>query len=316
VARRYSNAQLQKFREYEAKARKLEMLMGGDALQEIRDDFFNLNDDQKVNDFFSTYMQLYGERAREYAIENLSNWKNGTRKLSGQTMERLVSLVPPYLNSEQRFSILTKIIKHNHVDGNIEYIRVDLQDPSDGISKIDKAVLKLNYNDNLANISSEVMDVAKWLYDDDITSARAMIAQATQIENEILKKSAIKEIELLKKTIRNGQIKSASYEAILPAGKINITAYTKSSCYISTSVFGSEHHITYFFKDFRDYYLIKFKAGRKFIIWYYANSSVVEKSMTSMPFTRLITTLSLYVIYIILRINFRMERNERQRIKR
>jgi autonomous glycyl radical cofactor GrcA len=72
------------------------------------------------------------------------------------------------------------------------------------------------------------MSAASWLYDNDVTAARAMLAEATQAENEILKRNALKEIELLKRTIVSGQVKSAHYTVEMPSGKLFVNVFTPS----------------------------------------------------------------------------------------
>jgi hypothetical protein len=60
------------------------------------------------------------------------------------------------------------------------------------------------------------MKAATWLYDDDITAARGLVAVATIAENEMMKGQARKDIGLLRRTITAGQVKTASYSVNHP----------------------------------------------------------------------------------------------------
>jgi hypothetical protein len=44
----------------------------------------------------------------------------------------------------------------------------------------------------------------------------------------MLKRNAMKEIELLKRTIRTGQIKAANYSVEMPAGRLSVVATSPS----------------------------------------------------------------------------------------
>ena len=64
-----------------------------------------------------------------------------------------------------------------------------------------------------------------------------MLAEATQIENDMIKKNALKEIELLKRTIKSGQIKSANYTVVMPAGRLSVIATSPSLLTTIFSIF-------------------------------------------------------------------------------
>lgn len=70
------------------------------------------------------------------------------------------------------------------------------------------------------------MEIATWLYGDDATAARAVLAKAKHAQNELMKQSARREIEVLKRTIASGQVKAATYKVEFPTGTLNVQAYT------------------------------------------------------------------------------------------
>jgi hypothetical protein len=210
----------------------------GEAVVDIKSSFLQLPQ-EALDELLDDYAAIHGDAAGRYARNTYPAWQSGKTQLSGQTMERLISLVPPYLSSEQRFALLQKVVKKHKNSGIRRRIEVNSDEPNEGFQQIETALSELVLTDPLANLPAAVMDAAKWLYDDDITAARAMLAEAERIENDLIRSNARKELELLGRTIKNKQIKSASYRVEMPAGVLQVTVYTPSlASKIWKSVFG------------------------------------------------------------------------------
>lgn len=242
----------------------------GNAITEIREAFERLGADA-LDELFSEYGEIYGEAAEKYARTAHLSWKSGETQISGQTMERLVELVPPYLSASKRFSILRTVLKHNKPFPKCQTIKINVKEPGAGFGELERALAAMSHNDVLVRLPKEVMLAASWLYDDDITSARAMLAEAERLENELIRSSAAREIELLRRTIASGQVKAASYKVDMPAGKLNVVAYSPSLCFVATVCFGASAPETELLRAWRDLYLIERAWGRRFIVWYYNN---------------------------------------------
>ena len=253
----------------------LKELFGG-AVGEIRKAFLNL-EDKALDELFTDYGEIYGESAERYARKTFPDWECGNTKLSGRTMERLIELVPPYLSAEQRFTILKHVVKIHKRKKTSEYITIDVKEPSVGFEKIQKTLLSMSHDDILAHVPQSVMDAAKWLYDDDITASRGMLAEIENIENDLIKTKAKREIELLKRAISSGQVKSASYTVEMPSGNLYISAYSPKKCFVASICFGEFDSRTQYLKKWRDLYLVKYKIGLKFIILYYEHGECLAK---------------------------------------
>lgn len=207
----------------------------GAVVGEIRKAFFSLEDDA-LDELFQDYGAIHGDAAESYARKTHLAWKSGKTNLSGQTLERLVELVPPYLEPEQRMSLVKLLAKQHEPKGRKPYksITVNIEAPGNAFGEIDAALREMETEDVLAHIPEHVMQAAKWLYDDDITAARAVLAEAKRAENEIMKQSARKELELLKRTIGSGQVKTANYSVELPAGTLSVHAFTPAKGLLAT----------------------------------------------------------------------------------
>jgi hypothetical protein len=196
----------------------------GEAVGDIKGIFLALGSaDLKV--LLGQYSVLYGDLAGRYACKTFPSWKYGQTKLSGQTMERLIELVPPFLTSEQRFSLLKKVLQKNKPIRPSKSIRINVRKLAEGSAELDLALSSMQYHDVLANLPGKVLKAASWLYANDITAARAMLAEAEKKENGIMLEAAWREVELLKRAIQSKQIRSASYNIQMPAGIISVETY-------------------------------------------------------------------------------------------
>ena len=197
----------------------------GRAVDQVYDAFINLNK-TALDKLFSAYGVAYGERAEKYARNTYPKWKSGKTKAADQTMERLIEQVPAFLGSNQRFSILQEILKQNRPFGAVEWVRINVESPAEGFAELDKTLASMDHRDLLAHLPDDIMQTARWLYADDITAARSMLAEAERAENNLIRTQARREIALLKRTISSGQIETASYSVTMPAGTITVKAYT------------------------------------------------------------------------------------------
>lgn len=253
----------------------LSSLFGG-GVEEIRKAFLSL-DDEALDELFSDYGAIYKSSAEAYARKTFPNWKSGKTALSGQTMERLIELVPPYLSPETRFSILQSVLKRHKGTAGSRTIRINVKSPEAGFSELEQALSTMTVDDALAHLPDRVMKAANWLWDDDITSARAMLAEAERRENDIVRASATREIDLLRRTISSGQVKAANYSVTMPAGRLSVVAYSPSSCYVATVCFGEHARETKALRLWRDQYLLERPWGRRFVVWYYRNGEAISK---------------------------------------
>ncbi len=215
---------------FSAKRTKYEELHSliGSAVGEIKREFFSLPEHSR-DQLFTKYGIEYGASAESYARNTFKSWRSGSTLLSGQTMERLIQLVPPYLSAQKRYSFLEIIVNAHKKSTSVrsaKIIKINTESPHLGIAEIKNVLPTLEIKDPLAHIPENVMRAANWLYDDDITVARAMLSQAESKYNELIKASALRDLQLIYGAISADQIKSANYRVTMPAGTLDIQIYT------------------------------------------------------------------------------------------
>lgn len=265
----------------ESKTTKLHNQFGG-AVEEITRAFYAM-DVRTMDALLQRYGQIYGTKAEDYARKTMPKWRSREVKLSGQTLERLIKLVPFHLSADKRLELLELILKRHEREPNTQRIEINIKNPEEGLAEIDRAMNRIAVTDELAYIPGNVMDTAKWLYADDVTTARAMLKKLSSVETRRLKESATREIELLKRTIRSGQVQSASYTVKTPGGNLVISATTPSFCFIATACFGNADPRTNTLRAWRDVTLKRYPAGRRFTAWYYRNGPTLARVLSSHP---------------------------------
>lgn len=277
----------------------------GPAVSKIKLAFFNL-DTETMEELLSDYGSFHGTSAERYARASISEWRRGAKGMSGQTMERLVELVPPYLAAEQRLDILHDVIKHNKRTPQTERIHINLKKPEEGLAAVDAALDRIRITDDLANLPYSVMEAASWLYDDDATAARAVLVRIAAAETQALKKSAEREIEILRRTIASGQIKSANYSVATPGGNLVITASIPSKCFVATVAFGETDARTETLRAWRDNTLTQSATGRRFIDWYYRNGEALSLSLGRNSLMLAATRIALIGLVMLLRASLKI----------
>jgi len=248
----------------------------------IQSAFLALNE-EALDALLDDYGEFHGASAAAYARKAFPKWKCGTTKLSGQTMERLVSLVPPYLEPGQRFEILRQVVEKHRPDTPYMTVQIDPKQPEEGFAKLDAVLATMKKEDILAHVPENVLVAASWLCDNDITAARALLAQAEGKRNEIMRIAAIKEVELLKSAVRSKKVEHATYSVEMPAGCLTVSVYKKSMCFVATVCFGAYASETDTFRRWRDTVLIHHAIGRSFIAWYYSNGPVIARLVQDVP---------------------------------
>lgn len=266
----------------------------GSAVDEIKRQFFMLDSDA-MDELLADYGAAHGKSAENYARATMPKWKSGATKLSGQTMERLIELVPPYLSAKQRLEILKLILARHHRTPSTQTIKINVKEPGPGLAAIDTALQQLRVTDELAYLPPYVMEAAKWLYDDDMTAARGVMVSLAAAETRALKASAEREIALLKQTLQSTKIKAASYSVRTPGGNLEIVAYTPSLCFVATTCFGQHDRRTETLRFWRDEVLLQRAWGRRFIVWYYLNGEQLSQRIAQRPYllgpTRILLTM-------------------------
>lgn len=183
---------------------------------------------------FLDYGKQYGKNAESYARKTYPQWKNGAVKLSGQTAERILELLPPRLSKEQRFDFIRKLRNH-YIKRTREHITTR---PEAWREHVVPAVDKIINKSKELKLPQELYAKASWLTDGD-TQAVHRILHSIE-EEEARQRTAyleteFKRIEIFVANVKNTD--SASHTITLPQGEI-IISFEKEKPTLLENIFG------------------------------------------------------------------------------
>lgn len=184
---------------------------------------------EQLDELFVEYGLAHGKAAEAYARKTFPAWRRGDTNLSGQTMERLISLVPPHLTTEQRVALLKQLARpheYRTTGRKSVGITINAEAPQEGFDRVEAGFESLKFDEALLSLPEHLMQAATWLYDDDVTAARGILAEAKRLETNAVLEQARKDVDLLKRTVQSQQVQQASYSVTLPAGTLSISVYT------------------------------------------------------------------------------------------
>lgn len=259
----HSEAAVEHVRQYRELSTRL-----GPIVEDIKQAFFNLLPADLEN-LLEIYARQYGTKAADYARRTLPLWRSGRTKISGQTAQRLLNLVPKYLSFEQRYVIVKKLCEH-HAPKKYQHVTINVKAPAEGFAELRRTLIEFQDYSLLKHLPDHVLATATWLNDDDVTASRALIAQIDRQKAEIIQSITDRELRHLNTLIPGGTITSGSKTIEFPNGTISVVLHEPSACFVATVCFGNaDAEPVFYLRQFRDRVLKPHPAGSKFVHWYY-----------------------------------------------
>jgi hypothetical protein len=203
--------------------------------KDIESIFLNL-DKNSLEHIFCQYGKEYGNNAERYARNTFPKWKQGVTKLSGQTAERLLNLLPPFLSQAKRYELVKKLREYymNKRHSNQSVTTSQEHWKQDLLPVINTVVERSN---NFA-LPEELKMRATWLAGGDAEGANKILTSVEQEEARLRTAYLdveFKRIEHYVNIVENTQ--SVSHTIVLPQGKIHVTIQQKKKPFINR-VFG------------------------------------------------------------------------------
>lgn len=187
--------------------------------REIQEIFLNLSP-SAIDSLFYRYGKIHGKSAERYARKTFPKWKSRETKLSGQTAERLLNLIPHYLSKEKRYELVKKLRKHYMR----KMSRAVTASPSDWQNAVLPIINEFVEKSKSFQLPNTLIDRASWLADGDASAANRILCsieeEETQIRTNYLK-IEFKRIEALISNLEN--LKTINHLITLPQGNIFVT---------------------------------------------------------------------------------------------
>jgi hypothetical protein len=78
----------------------------GKSMEFVRQEFFHL-ETERFERFANCYAQKFGDGAKQYLRRTFPRWKSGMTEMASGTEQRILEFVPPFLDTEKQFKLLS-----------------------------------------------------------------------------------------------------------------------------------------------------------------------------------------------------------------
>ena len=186
--------------------------------KDIQKIFFALNA-QSLDALFKKYGQLHGKNAEKYARKTFPNWKNGETTLSGQTAERLLNLVPPYLSQKIKYELIKKLRNH-YLQKQTRHISTTHEKWKGDVIPVVNELIKVSSDFKLPE---SLMQRATWLANGDVNVANEILASLELEEAKVRTNYLAVEFKRIQSLVDHiPHTQSIRHSIKLPQGNINV----------------------------------------------------------------------------------------------
>ena len=179
LARRYRpkdrnlDLALEHVREAEALRRKY-----GEVFEDVKRTFLSLSP-ERLQAILDEYGKRYGASAREYAETTMKRWRSGGVIMSGQTMARLLDLVPRYLQPDEKFALVEKIRLETLKKLHRTELRIRLR-PGDSAVHSLSQVLELIQKQGAVELPRSFYELKGWINAKDASMMQELVLALEQ----------------------------------------------------------------------------------------------------------------------------------------
>jgi len=254
----------------------------GPVVPEIRDAFLNLNA-SSLEELFNQYRKQYGAKAAAYAAETLPKWRSGETKMSGQTAERIINLVPPYLSTSKRYELVKTLCQH-HRKKDYRTVRVDPKDLLTTESSIRSEIRRFAELASQENLPDRVFESINWLNNNDTVIARKMVNEIQKKQTEDINRAVAEQTPKILSLISQKQVDGYSEHFDFPNGQLLIIFQKQQPCFVATAVFGDPSHPhVRALRAYRDRQLSQSSYGRSLIRYYWIYGPLAAAWISGRP---------------------------------
>lgn len=152
--------------------------------EDVRSVFLSL-DASIAEQIFWDYETEFGESARRYAEKCFKDWRSGAVKMSAKISHRLLHFLPPLLDFEQKYNLISRVWKRVQPKKSIKIV----VHPGIGHEKVIRAIAEAVEEKMRATIPEAIRSKLTWLSGNDAELAealtkRVLLEESRQICNE------------------------------------------------------------------------------------------------------------------------------------
>lgn len=166
--------------QYHAEERRRVSSLYGGIDDDVRRVFFNLTH-ATLKLVFADYKERFGAGACVYAKKAYDKWKSGKVQMSGQVSERLLAIVPRYLDFSVKYELLQKICRRR--EGT--RLRVEITADMTVREALGKALRSIE-NARSTTLPDYIAQRLHWLAEDDGMVAENLLSHVLTREHEMI----------------------------------------------------------------------------------------------------------------------------------
>src|SRR5579884_105867 len=186
--------------------------------EDVKQVFLRLSDEQ-LQKVFSEYGRLYGPSACRYAQRTYQRWKTGDVGMSGSTLERMLTIVPPALTFEVKVDLYRRIRERCR---SRESVAVTVADSAD-LGVVERAAQRISERSKNQILPPLVEARLEWLSQGDWQLAKALVSRLEEDEAAVIARAVRSEIERLHNLLSySGVVDHAQHTIQLPCGTITV----------------------------------------------------------------------------------------------
>lgn len=186
--------------------------------EDVVQTFLSLGPD-RLSRVFDEYAEQYGSGPARYAKSSYRGWQSGDKGMAGQTLERLLEIVPSVLDFESKVRLYQKLRNSYRKQ---ERMKVRLSGPED-LELVAKAARRIAERAKSETVPDLVAARLSWLTRGDGLAARALVSTIEQREGDLIASAVRSELESLYRLLTDEKQRGKVEHIVdLPCGIITV----------------------------------------------------------------------------------------------
>jgi hypothetical protein len=172
-----------------------------------------------MDELFDLYAKEFGRGAARYARRTRLKWQAGQVRANRQTFERLLVRLPAVMSFDLKCEVLRKL-RAEFCQKEDYHLSVDADDWREAVAPLVYSLVEKSY---AAELPKQVERRLKWLADDDMVVARAILAESQARESRNALELLEREFEEITRLVAEGGGRSrVTHTVRLPSGTITL----------------------------------------------------------------------------------------------
>jgi len=185
---------------------------------------FNSLHGLRRTNLFNQYDKAHGNSAGSYMRKTIAGWASGAVKPSGDTLTRLLNLVPKILNQSEKYDLLKKLYDSHRKDFQEQHsLTVVIGHSLSFRQQVTDLAQRLCNKPGTHTLPTYVQTKIAWVCDNDSTVARRIMAAIETEDSVAIASAGVAEVENLVRRIQSLDMSAEGTHTMrLPYGLITV----------------------------------------------------------------------------------------------